>query len=84
MTVSINLATVSVNLVTVSVMTVTVSVDLVTASVNLVVCNVYRPHLTENGKMEQRMLKVAVLCGGLSVRDGTPLWKHDVIVTTAG
>ncbi|KAL8618754.1 hypothetical protein ACOMHN_015164 [Nucella lapillus] len=42
-----------------------------------------RPHLTEDGRMEKRMLKVAVLCGGLSVRDGTPLWKHDVIVTTA-
>ena len=43
-----------------------------------------RPHLTEENKMADRHLKVAVLCGGLSVRDATPLWKHDVIVTTAG
>ncbi|XP_076450755.1 uncharacterized protein LOC143286826 isoform X2 [Babylonia areolata] len=42
-----------------------------------------RPHLTEDSRLEKRNLKVAVLCGGLSVRDGTPLWKHDVIVTTA-
>ncbi|KAK7491472.1 hypothetical protein BaRGS_00017301 [Batillaria attramentaria] len=47
----------------------------------------YRPGLEgdvqRQNKMEKRKLKVAVLCGGLSVRDGTPLWKHDVIVTTA-
>ncbi|KAL8603813.1 hypothetical protein ACOMHN_058548 [Nucella lapillus] len=42
-----------------------------------------RPHLMEDGRMEDRRLKVARLCGGLSVNDATPLWKYDIIVITA-
>ncbi|XP_076471337.1 uncharacterized protein LOC143301150 [Babylonia areolata] len=44
----------------------------------------FRPHLTEEGQMEMRPLKVAKLHGGQYVSDATPLWKYDVLVMTAG
>ncbi|XP_046576933.1 dicer-like protein 1 [Haliotis rubra] len=39
--------------------------------------------LTVDGEVQERQLKIATLCGNILPTDNTPLYKHDIIVSTA-
>ncbi|GFO12759.1 dicer-like protein 1 [Plakobranchus ocellatus] len=42
-----------------------------------------RPNVKEEGMFVDRELNVMSICGGLFSRSSVPIWKHDIVVTTA-
>ncbi|XP_005108875.1 uncharacterized protein LOC101845957 [Aplysia californica] len=42
-----------------------------------------RVSLTKDTEIEERDLEVKIICGGMQSKSTLPIWKHDIVVTTA-